>query len=37
MVIHFKNNKEVISYLHDLEDDNLFKVGVNQQDEEVLE
>lgn len=28
--IGFKNNREVITYLHNLEDDNLFKVGVNQ-------
>jgi len=29
MEIKFKNQREVITYLHNLEDDNLFKVGVN--------
>jgi len=29
MEIKFKNNRDVIRYLHDLEDDNLFKVMVN--------
>ena len=37
MEIKFKNQREVITYLHNLEDDNLFKVGVNQADEETLE
>jgi len=27
-VVPFKTAKEVINYLHNLEDDNLFKVGV---------
>lgn len=29
MEIKFKNTRDVIRYLHDLEDDNLFKVMVN--------
>ena len=36
MGIHFKNSRDVITYLHNLEDDNLFKVLVNQTDEENL-
>ena len=37
MEIKFKNSRDVIHYLHNLEDDNLFKVMVNQTDEETLE
>ena len=37
MDIKFKNSRDVIHYLHNLEDDNLFKVMVNQTDEETLE
>jgi len=37
MGIKFKNSRDVIHYLHNLEDDNLFKVMVNQTDEETLE
>lgn len=37
MDINFKNSRDVITYLHNLEDDNLFKVTVNQTDEENLE
>lgn len=33
----FKSAKEVITYLHNLEDDNLFKVTVLQEGEETLE
>jgi hypothetical protein len=29
MEIKFKNSRDVIQYLHNLEDDNLFKVMVN--------
>jgi hypothetical protein len=29
MNIQFKNSRDVITYLHNLEDDNLFKVMVN--------
>ena len=35
--IPFKNPKEVINYLHALEDDNLFKVDNLQTDDETLE
>jgi hypothetical protein len=35
--VPFKNPKEVIQYLHALEDDNLFKVDNLQTDDETLE